>query len=30
VDHMFIMNQQVVGWKSAMLYDYPPYLVNSS
>ena len=28
--HMFIINQQVANWKSLMLYDYPPHMVNSS
>ena len=28
--HTFIINRQVVGWKSAMPYDYPPHMANSS
>ena len=28
--HMFIRIQQVVGQKSAMPYDYPPHVANSS
>ena len=28
--HMFIINQQVVGWKSAMPYDSPPHVANFS
>ena len=28
--YVFIQNQQVVGWKSVVLYDYPPHVGNSS
>ena len=28
--HMSLINQQVVGQKSAMPYNYPPQVVNSS
>ena len=28
--HMFIINQQVASWKSAMPYIYPQHVANSS
>jgi hypothetical protein len=28
--HIFIINQQVVGWKSVMPFDYHPHMANSS
>lgn len=27
--HMFIVNQQVASWKSAMPYNYPQHVANS-